>query len=54
MDPQIRWLHQKPAYLDRQCFPKRINLGSAGQGLKLALLFLNQNMSCGYSKEPSQ
>ena len=30
----IRWLHQKPADLDLQCFPKkRINSGSAGQEL---------------------
>ena len=31
VDPDIRWLHQKPADLDPQCFQKRINLGSAGQ-----------------------
>ena len=30
---QISWLHQKPADLDLQCFQKRINSGSAGQGL---------------------
>ena len=28
----IRWLHQKPADWDLQCFYKRINLVSAGQG----------------------
>ena len=26
----IRWLPQRPADLDRHCFQKRINLGSAG------------------------
>ena len=29
----IRWLRQKPADLDLQCFQKRINPHSAGQGL---------------------
>ena len=29
-----RWLHQKPADLDLQCLLKKINLGSAGQGLR--------------------
>ena len=29
----IRWLHQKPADLDPQCFQKRINLGLSGQEL---------------------
>ena len=29
----IRWLHQKPAILDLQCFQKRINPVSAGQVL---------------------
>ena len=29
----IRWLRQKPADLDLQCFQNRINLDSAGQGL---------------------
>ena len=33
MDPDLRWLHQKPADLDLQCFMKRINTDSAGQGL---------------------
>ena len=31
----IRWLHQKPADLDLQCFQKRINHGSAGQSVKV-------------------
>ena len=30
----IRWLLQKPSDLDLQCFQKRINLGSTGQGLR--------------------
>ena len=30
-----RWLHQRPAYLDLQCFQKRISQGSAGQWLVL-------------------
>ena len=34
----IRWLHQKPADLDLQCFQIGINLGSAGQGLIKVLL----------------
>ena len=29
----IRWLHQKPADQDLQCFHNGINLCSAGQGL---------------------
>ena len=29
----VRWLHQKPADLDLQCFKKRINLGSVGQAI---------------------
>ena len=33
----IRWLRQKPADLDLQCFQKRINEGSAGQGLTVEL-----------------
>ena len=33
----IRWLRQKPADLDLQCFQKRINEGLAGQGLTLEL-----------------
>ena len=41
----IRWHCQKPADVDLQCFQKRINLGSAGQGLIgraiLLLLFMN-------------
>ena len=31
----IRWLHQKSADLNLQCFQKRIHLDSAGQGLYL-------------------
>ena len=99
----IRWLRQKQAGMDLQCFQKRIHPDSEGQGLvnyqckvwhvasmtceckhlqlcffvsnfldffpifranaglqirvhnwKLFFLFLNQNICCGYSKEPSQ
>ena len=31
----IRWLCEKPADLDLQCFLKRINLGSIGQGFSV-------------------
>ena len=40
MDPdQIIHLYQKPADLDQQCFQKRINLCSAGQGLNFSFWF---------------
>ena len=34
----IRWLHQKPSDLDLHCFLKRINPGSAEQGLGCVLI----------------
>ena len=39
----VRWLPQKPAYLDLQCFLKRIILHSSGQGLNS----LCRKSSCG-------
>ena len=45
----ISWLHQEPADLDVQCFQKRINTGSAGQGLiaglKAEKIFCHQNQA---------
>ena len=35
----FRWLCQKPSDLDLQCFQKRINPGSAGQGLIIKSIF---------------
>ena len=36
----IRWLHQKPSDQNLQCFQKRINLCSAGEGLNYFCLVL--------------
>ena len=43
------WLNQKSADLDLQCFQKRKNLDSAGQGLE-QIGFQNQN-ACFYAPE---
>ena len=41
----IRWLHQKPADLDLQCFQKRINPGSGGQELNIIRVIKPKNIN---------
>ena len=51
LDQKFKWLRQKQADLDLQCFKKWINLGSAGQGLIKRLLDDNtkkMHLCCRY------